>query len=423
MTRTALSLPRPNEAPLSLTRSLALLERAKAVIPGVTLSMMKRPDHFAPGAFPVFLKSGDGALVEDVDGNQFIDFVCGLGATSLGHRHPALLEAARSVLDDGFIHSLPVALEVETTELLVDTLPGAEMARLFKTGADATSAAVRLARAITGKDKILTVGYNGWHDHFMYDTPGVPPALSELSQRLPLFTPADEEPLLAAIAKESSGLAAVLLSVPYNRTLPRELLLAVREACTKHGVLLVFDEIVTGFRLALGGVQQLFGVTPDFSCYSKALSAGMPLSAVVGPREHLKVMDGLQVSTTFGGELLSLAVCRAALNVYRDSNYVAHLAELGRGLREGVNQAAELLGAPLRVRGYDAIPLFNFDRDMARHAQLMKRFQAEMAQQGVLLRRDLNFICGAHTAEQIAFTVAAATRSLEKMQHDRVYEG
>jgi len=416
------SLPRRNPSPLVLARSNELLERARAVIPGVTLSMMKRPEHFAPGAFPVFLSRGRGALVEDVDGNEFVDFICGLGATSLGHQHPALLEATRSVLESGFIHSLPVSLEVSVAELLVDTIPGAEMARFFKTGADATSAAVRLARAITGKERIIAVGYNGWHDHFMFDTPGVPKALSALTRRMPLFTPADEAPLLAAIEQDAPNLAALLLSVPYNRPLSREFLESVRAACTQHGVLLICDEIVTGFRLALGGAHQYFGVQADIACFSKSLAAGMPLSAVVGPRAHLKVMDTLQVSTTFGGELLSLAVCEAALNVYRTTDYINQIATLGRALCAGVNAAASAAEAPLRVLGYDSIPLFSFDRDPARHAPLMRNFQAQMAERGVLLRRDLNFINGAHTKQQIEFTVAAAADSLSAMQRAGAFE-
>jgi aminotransferase MxcL len=416
------SLPRRNPSPLVLTRSKALLERARSVIPGTTLSMMKRPEHFAPGEFPVFLSHGRGALVEDADGNEFVDFICGLGATSLGHQHPALLDAARSVLESGFIHSLPVSLEVSAAELLVDTIPGAEMARFFKTGADATSAAVRLARAITSKERIITVGYNGWHDHFMFDTPGVPSALAAFTRRMPLFTPADEAPLLEAIAQDGPNLAALLLSVPYNRPLSKEFLQSVRRACTAHGVLLVFDEIVTGFRLALGGAHQYFDVKADIACFSKSLAAGMPLSAVVGPREHLKVMDTLQVSTTFGGELLSLAVCEAALNVYRSTDYIARLAKLGGTLRDGINAAATVANAPLRVLGYDSIPLFSFDRDPARHVPLMRHFQAKMAERGVLLRRDLNFINGAHTEAQVAFTVEAAAESLAAMRRSDVFD-
>lgn len=406
------SLPRPHILPWHLDRSAALLERARGSVAGLTLSMMKRPEHFAPGSFPVYLARGHGALVEDVDGNEYVDFVSGLGANTLGHGHPALVSAAKSALEAGFLHSLPAPLEVECAEALLATLPNAEMVRFFKTGADATSAAVRLARAISGKEKIFTIGYNGWHDHFMFDTPGVPAALSSLTTRLPLFRPEDEGPVLEAIRKESAELAAVLLSLPYGRVISREFLVELRSLCTERGVLLVFDEIVTGLRIALGGAAEFYDVQADFSCFSKALAAGMPLSALVGPRRHLEVMERLQVSTTFGGELLSLAVCRAALGVYRETNYIEHLAALGRQLREGVNRVAEELDSSLRVLGYDAIPFFFSHPEPARNGAFLKELQGQMAERGVLLRRDVNFISGAHTAEQIDFTVDAVRQSL-----------
>lgn len=416
-------LPRPHPQPWSLVRSAALLERARTTIPGLTLSMMKRPDHFAPGRFPVYLAGGQGALVDDVDGNQYVDFVCGLGATSLGHRHPALLEAARHALESGFVHSLPTELEVRAAEALVDAIPSAEMVRFFKTGADATSAAVRLARAITQRDRIIVIGYNGWHDHFMFDTPGVPPALAELTTRLPLFAPSDEERVLDEVRKGAGTVAAVLLALPYNRTVDAAFMQALRAACSEAGVLLVMDEIVTGFRLALAGAQERFGVTPDLSTWSKSLAAGMPLSAVTGPRRFMEVMDRLQVSTTFGGELASLAVCLAALEIYRTTSYIERIGELGKLLASGVNEAAEAIGAPLRVRGYDAVPFFLFARTPDLHVPLMKVFQGHMAARGVLLRRDLNFINGAHTDAQIAFTVRAATESLEVMKADGAFAG
>lgn len=409
-------LPKARSGSFSIARSESLLERAKAVIPGLTLSMMKRPDQFAPGSFPVYLARGRGAIVTDVDDNEYVDFISGLAANSLGHRHPALLEAARVALEDGFIHSLPHEIELSATEALLKLAPNADMARFFKTGADATSAAVRLARAITGKELIITIGYNGWHDHFMFDTPGVPSALRELTTRLPLFTPQDEAPVLEEVERGRAELAAVLISLPYNRKIEAGFLKALRETCTENGVLLVFDEIITGFRLALGGAQELFGVRADLTTYSKALAAGMPLSAVTGPREHMERLGQLQVSTTFGGELLSLAVCRAALEVYRTTDYITRINELGRRLREGVNREAEALGSPLRVGGYDCIPFFLFDRDMARHVELMRDFQGRMAKRGVLLRRDVNFISGAHTVEHIDFAIDAVRESLKELQ-------
>ncbi|WP_309544647.1 aminotransferase class III-fold pyridoxal phosphate-dependent enzyme [Alkalilimnicola ehrlichii] len=380
----------------------------------------EKPEHFAPGRFPIYLASGSGALVTDVDGNQFIDYICGLGANTLGHNHPVVIDALNQHLGNGLLHSLPAPVEVQAAKCLVGLIPGAEMVRFFKTGADANSAAIRLARSITEREKIVTVGYNGWHDQYMFDTPGVPAGLKDYTYRMPLFSPDDEQPLLDLVEQKGSELAAVLLSVPYNRVLSRRFIQQLRLACRQQGVLFVIDEVVTGFRLALGGAQEFFKVDADLVTLSKGIAAGMPLSAVAGRRELMQEMERLQVSTTFGGELLSLEVCRAVLQTYAESDYIDRLAKLGQRLKEGVNTAAERLGAPLRVVGYDPIPMFLFSRDPAEHAAYAIEFVAQMARRGVLLRRDVNFISGVHTEPQIDFTVNAVVESLQTMIADGV---
>lgn len=410
--------------PLNLARSNALLERAKASVAGITFSMMKRPEQFSPGQFPVYIERGQGAEVIDVDGKSYVDMICGLGASSLGHNHPAVVAAVRETLERGLIHSLPTDLEVRVAEALLAataprndglSTPSERMVRLFKTGADATSAAVRLARHVTKRERIVTVGYNGWHDHFQYDTPGIPASVAELTSRLPLFEQVQEASFIHVLRNQGQQLAAVVLSVPYNRQLSREFVQEVRHVCTEQGILFVMDEIVTGFRLALGGAQEYFGVQADLSCYSKALAAGMPLSALVGPNDSMAQMNELQVSTTFGGELLSLAVCEATLRVYRDTDYFAHVARLGRSLREGVNNAAEVAGATLRVRGYDAIPMFLFAANPAEHVAPMTKFVGLMAQRGFILRRDVNFIGAAHTMAHVQSLIEATQESLAVM--------
>ncbi|ATB31462.1 myxochelin B biosynthesis transaminase MxcL [Melittangium boletus] len=408
------SLPRPIVGPMQLSESNRLMAEAKKLVPGLTQTMMKKPEMFAPGAFPVYLARGQGALVEDVDGQQYIDFICGLGASSLGHNHPAVVDTIRQHLPEGLLHSLPTAWEVSAARTLVEMIPGGEQARFFKTGADATSAAVRLARIITGKEHLITVGYNGWHDHFMFDTPGVPAVLAQYTQRMPLFEEPDEAALLARIEQTGAQLAAVLLSVPFNRCLTRDFMHALRATCTKHGVLLIQDEVITGFRLARGGAQEFFDVRADFVCVSKALAAGMPLSAVVGPEKYLSRLADTQVSTTFGGELLSLAVCEAVLKETAKPGFIEHLADMGRRLATGINARAERVGSPLRVLGYDAIPLFRFSKNPVENAKLTQPFQAAMARRGILLRRDLNFICSAHTPEQIDYTVDMAEESMRE---------
>jgi len=401
---------------LDFSQSEALAARAKQCVAGFTQSMMKRPDQFAPGRFPIYLERGDGAEVTDVDGNRYIDYVCGLGANTLGHNHPAVTEAIQKNLQRGLIHSLPAPVEVEVAELLCDTLPGVEMVRFFKTGADANSAAVRLARATTGREKIVIVGYNGWHDHYQFDTPGVPAVLRDYSFRMPLFTPADEAPLLALIEEHHAELAAVLLSVPYNRVLEAGFLQQLCDLCRSHGVLFIIDEVVTGFRLALGGAQAFFEVKADLVTLSKGIAAGMPLSAVVGAASLMSEMEKLQVSTTFGGEMLSLEVCRAALNIYRNTDGITTMARLGQRLREGVNCVSTECNTPLRIVGYDPIPMFLFAPNPTEHLRYAPDFIAGMAQRGVLLRREVNFLSLAHTEAQIDTTVQATAETLAEMQ-------
>lgn len=402
-------------APLTLTESQALLARARAITPGETSSLMKRPQMFAPGAFPVFLASGQGARVTDVDGQDYVDYICGLGANTLGHNHPAVAAALRAALGDGLSHSLPTPLEVETMEALLALIPGAEQGRFFKTGADATSAAVRLARAHTGRERIAVVGYNGWHDHFMFDTAGVPEVFAEYTRRMPLFAPDDEPRLLSLIEAEGDSLALLLLSVPYNRTLAPAFLQRVQAACRDKGVLFALDEVVTGFRLALGGAQAYFEVEADLVCLSKGLAAGMPLSALVGPRRVMQDLAELQVSTTFGGERLSLAACGAALGVYRDTPALTHMADLGVRLRDGIERVARAAGSALRVRGYASIPCFVFAPDPDQQTAFMTPFVAGMAARGVLLRRDVNFLSAAHTVDQVDHTIAAAGETLRAL--------
>lgn len=401
---------------LKFTRSQELLAEGRELVAGFTQSMMKKPEQFALGRFPVYLQSGQGAEVTDVDGNRYIDYICGLGANALGHNHPAVVKAITDNLSSGIIHSLPTPVEITAARALTEIIPGAEQVRFFKTGADANSAAVRLARFITGKEKIVTVGYNGWHDHYMFDTPGVPQIIQRYTSRMPLFTPQDEQPLLDLINNESEQLAAVLLSVPYNRTLQSAFVNQLRDLCKEKGVLFILDEVVTGFRLALGGAQEYFDVRADLVTMSKGLAAGMPLSAVAGRRELMSQMEKLQVSTTFGGEMLSLEVCVSAIDEYRTSGYIQHIAELGRQLKKGINAVATELGTPLTVVGYDAIPMFLFSRNPQKHVKFAEPFVAEMAARGVLLRRDVNFISSAHTQAHIEHSIQAARGALEAMQ-------
>lgn len=387
------------DEPLPLHRSQVWLQRAEKMIPGLTQTFQKRPENFAPGAYPNYLERGDGALVWDVDGTCYIDFICALGAVTLGHNHPAVTTTIHDRAAQGVLHSLPASAEVSLAEQFVAAVPGVEMVRFLKTGADACSAAVRLARHLTGRDGLLLAGYHGWHDHLAAGGPGVPASVLADSTRVRLDSPDDEDLLIDQVSERT---AAVVLSTPYHRRLERGFLERLRGACDKAGALLVMDEIVTGFRLAPGGLGQLLNVPGDIRCFSKGLAAGLPLAAVGGSREVMRDFAALHVSTTFGGELLSLQVARAALREYARDRYYASIAALGHRLREGINGHAAQRGLRPVVDGYDPMPFLRLPAPAAR------AFIAAMARRGVLMRRGVNFVSAAHTAEQIDFAVAAA---------------
>jgi aminotransferase MxcL len=405
-TTTALPHRESRGRSLALDRSLALLDRARQVIPGITQTFRKRPENFAAGHYPVYVERGDGALVWDVDGNDYLDFVAGLGACTLGHNHPAVTTTIRERVSRGVLMSLPSPSELSVSELIVGSVPGIDMVRLLKTGADACSAAIRLARHMTKRDAILSAGYHGWHDQLVAEGHGVPQAVSTTSRRVRLDSPADDAKFLDTIRRQRVPLAAVLLSTPYQRKLDPQFMVRVREACTDTGTLLVLDEVVTGFRLAPGGLGEFTGVHGDIVCFSKGLAAGMPLAAVAGPAGIMRDFGELTVSSTFGGELLSIEVAKAALREYGKSGYYPKLAALGRRMRDGINDHAVRNGMGHIVAGYDPMPCLLLKPGQARD------FLAEMALRGILLTRDVNFITAAHTEAHIDCAVDAAGDAL-----------
>ena len=295
----------------AIAESQRLLERAAGLIPALTQTLAKGPTQHVQGVAPAYLRRGQGCHVWDVDGNEYIDYTMGVGPLSLGYAYPAVDAAIQRQLADGITFSLMHPLEVALAERLHAILPNAEMVRYAKTGAEATSAAVRRARAYTGRDKVLCCGYHGWHDWYVSVLgrgAGVPQAVQDLVHTFAYNDPAS---LRAAIDHDT---ACVILE-PMTFELPRDgFLPEVQAICREHGALLIFDEMWTGFRLALGGAQQYFGVTPDLACYSKAIANGMPLAVLTGRAEVMRLLhEEVFFFSTFGGEALSLAAAMATL--------------------------------------------------------------------------------------------------------------
>ena len=393
-------------------QTAALQSRALETIPLASQTFSKSVLQTVEGAAPLFLDRGDGCRVWDVDGNDYIDFVLGLLPVVLGYRHSGVDAAIRAQLEKGISFSLSTALEVELAERLVQHIPCAEMVRFGKNGSDATTAAVRLARAHTGRDKIAVCGYHGWHDWYIGTTPrnlGVPDAVRALSASFP-FNDADALETLLAAAPDAY--AAVIMEPAGIDDPAPGFLQSVRDLCDRYGAVLIFDEIVTGFRIALGGAQAHYGVTPDLASFGKALGNGMPISAVVGRRDIMARMEDIFFSGTFGGEALSLAAALATLDALEAGDAPNRIAGAGCKLRDGVSEIIDetTLGQEFTVKGPDwwpaVIPSGNGRADAMITGSLLKQ---ELIERGVLMGPTFN-LCLAHDDEAVLESTLAAWR-------------
>ncbi len=255
---------------------------------------------------PYFLKKGNGCYVWDEDNNKYIDFISGLLPIIIGYNNKQINNAITKQLRKGIIFSLPTIVETQLSKKLCQLIPSAEMVRFGKNGSDVTSAAIRLSRAYTKRDHIIFCGYHGWHDWYIGSTKmsiGVPKKIKKLTTS---FKYNDIQYLEKILKKNPKKYAAVIMEPVYDKEPKNNFLKKVRTLTKKYGCLLIFDEIVTGFRVHLKGAQYFYGVTPDVSCFGKAMANGMPISAIVGKRKIMKNFDKIFFSTTFGGETLSI---------------------------------------------------------------------------------------------------------------------
>jgi glutamate-1-semialdehyde aminotransferase len=394
---------------LRLTESLRLWAEAERLIPGGSQTNSKRAGAFALGEYPIYASRAAGSRIWDVDGNEYLDFVSALGPVSLGYGYPAVDDAIREQLGRGIISGLLWPVEVEVARGLLDALPGAagtpRAVRFFKGGGEATAAAARIARAHTGRHVVLNAGYRGWPDIWAAGRdPAVP---AELAAFVQSFRHDDLDGLRALLEANAGKVAAVFMDLPYSGPLPEGHLAAVRDLAHAHGAVFATDEIVSGFRLAVGGGAAYCAVEPDLAVFAKGMANGMPLAAVAGRAEVMAAGERSLISLTYGGEALSLAAAAAVLRVYREQDVIGHLWTVGRRLMDGLNAAARDAGVPFRCTGYPPMSAMHLDVPAAAVAPAWHTLLAGCARRGVLLRRGgLNFVTLSHTAADVDRTVA-----------------
>jgi glutamate-1-semialdehyde-2,1-aminomutase len=385
-----------------------LLERARRVLPGITQTYSKAPDQQVEGVYPVFLERGSGCRVWDIDGNVYIDYPCALGPVVLGYGDAAVDAAVIERVRNGPAFSLGHRLEVEVAEMLVQMVPGAEMVRFLKTGSEATTAAVRLARAATGREHVAMCGYHGWHDWCVGHTTrnaGVPVALRALTHQ---WTYNDLESLQAVFDAHPGEVAAVIMEpVGVESPLPG-FLKAVLTMAHEHGALLVFDEVITGFRLAPGGAQEYFGVTPDLAAFGKAMANGYPLAAVAGRATVMEqIASTTFISSTFGGDTIALAASLATMQRIRDGGVIEHLWRQGARLTEGFNALASEHEVPARMIGLAPRRVIVFEAVDGADANGLKGLVwQECLDRGILLG-NANFVSLAHDDSAVDATLEA----------------
>lgn len=394
-------------------------KRAQGLIPAGTQTLSKGPTQWTKGVAPKYLNRGKGAYVWDVDGNKYIDYAMGLGAITLGYAYPEIESAIKKQLKYGTVFSLMHPLEVEASEMLKKTISFCEMVRFAKNGSDVTSAAIRVARSFTKKDKVAICGYHGWQDWYIGTTDwnyGVPQAVKSLSLK---FEYNKIETLHDIFKKNRNEIAAVIMEA-YSTTLPeKNFLEEVKEITHKNGAVLIFDEIVNGFRIMMGGASEYFKVIPDLATFGKGIANGMPIAALVGKKEIMKELESkVFFSTTFGGECLSLAALLATIKVYQRNSVLNHLWEVGKELKEGFEKIIKEmeLEEVLEPRGLPPRWVIDFKNYNGNDSLTIKTFfQQEAIKRGILTSgyHNLSF---SHTKQEIKKTLDVYQTVLEKLK-------
>jgi len=423
-----------------MTNSHELIERARLHIPGGVNSPVRAFNGV--GGDPVFFERSLGACLYDVSGRSYIDYVGSWGPMIAGHSNPAIIAAVHEAVNKGLSFGAPSAAEVTMAESLCELIDGMDMVRMVNSGTEATMSAIRVARAATGRDRILKFEgcYHGHADAFLVkagsgaltlgvpNSPGVPSACADLTLTLPYN---DLDAVKSCFAEQGDEIACLIVEPVagnMNCIPPVEgYLQGLRELCDQHGVLLIFDEVMTGFRVALGGAQAHYGVTPDLSTFGKVIGGGMPVGAFGGKREYMELVapsGPVYQAGTLSGNPVAMAAGLATLEQIKAPGFYEALSEKTRMLTEGLQDQADFYGVPFtttRVGGMFGMffssekQIVNFEQSGAVDVDTFKRFFHAMLERGVYLAPsayEAGFVSSAHTEEHISATIDAAREAL-----------
>lgn len=395
-------------------------KKAVKLIPAGTQTLSKAPNQFVSGVTPKYLKRGKGSHVWDVDGNEYIDYPMALGPILLGYNYAPVSKAVIAQVREGTAFTLMHPLEVEVAELLNEMIPCAEMVRFAKNGADVTSAAVKVARAATGRDHIAYCGYHGCQDWYAVTTPrnkGIPKVLAGLMHQ---FEYNKIDTLEKIFAENKGKIAGVIMEVPTGDPVVdssgKNFLQRVKEAAHKNGAVFIMDEIVTGFRYSLGGAQAYYKVTPDLACFGKGMANGFAMSAVVGKKEFMKELNEVFFSMTYSGETIGLAASKATIEVLKTEPVIDHIWEMGERLRAGINPYALKMGVNMSIYGKAPRGGISIKNASGEDDLLLKSiFLQETVKRGILFGGPV-FITYSHTKKDIDRTIEASREAINVLK-------
>jgi len=408
----------------NLNNSNILKERAKRVIPHLTGTFSRSAPHFVEGVYPVYVKSANGSHFIDVDGNEYIDYLCGLGPITLGYNYKKVNDAIINQIKNGILFSLPHPVEVELSELICNVIPHAEMVKLEKSGSNAVTGAVRAARAITKRNKIAYCGSGGvWHDWqaaVVSRDGGVPKFNHDL---IKIFDYNDSEGLEQIFEDNPNEIATVVLEPTQYEKPSSSFLKKVREITSTNNSVLILDEIVTGFRFDLGGGQKYFDIKGDLVCFGKGMGNGVPISAITGPSEFMKVFDELWVSSTNNCETLSMAGTMAVIEEMKSKNTISKCWEMGKRLFDGWNRITEENHLNIKMIGYPIrMTIECFDSNHIKSPALKALVLQEMVKRGIFISPSVVFLSYSHSSKDIDYTLetfnAVCKEINQKISHD-----
>jgi len=404
---------------LNLTKSEKLYEEALDLIPGAILGI-RRPYNFVPGEYPIFFESAKGGRVTDVDGNEYVDMLCAYGPIIIGHREEEIDRAViEQIQTKGFCFSLTQPMQNLLAGKMRELIPSAEMSLFVKTGSDATTTAIRIARGYTERLKIARCGYHGWHDWCVEVKGGIPKKLFEDVHE---FHYNDLDELEDLMKRHGDDMAAVIVT-PVGHPLTQKVqepkpgfLEGVKALTERYGAVLIFDEIRSGFRYGLGGAQKEYGVTPDLSVFGKAMANGYPISAVVGSREVMSVAaDRVFISSTFFPNSLEQIAALKTIEILERDRILEALREKGRKFGEQVSAIVEESGVPAEFSGAPLMPFVTFPKEKSpNYKTLRTEFYTQVIRRGVFLQPyHHGYVAYRHTDADLNLAADAIGEALE----------